>query len=409
MKLPSLPRLMLTHADFPEQDWSVWEARKFNHPGMGRTIDTSYLTVRPCCIHCATWICSGCWYWRRSRATRAVSQYCGRCGSREGFFSAIRHLKPHEAMRSVPFRVPRMMGDDEVRAARMGDPEEKIGELPAGLGELDRMMSGACPAGDPCPGTGCPACCPTYDPCGEKSCHTCHPRLSGTFVTPGGVAVPVTMVIKQYKDEAIRASNRKKVWGTVTNPNEDAMDNLDKDVYGETPIADAALASGMPVSQDHLPILPHAVTVVTDKIREAHANGCRPKDLLTLSIEMAQELCNLAMQPTDENSGYPFKDTDDTMVIGPECFAQPDGSVISWKGENYYRRQITDEDRKLIAENSRATIEKRDEERRKKLLKEMALHHAVEVTKDMASTHSSARASIVVQTADAILEWLSKD
>lgn len=36
-----------------------------------------------------------------------------------------------------------------------------------------------CPAGDPCPGTGCPACCPEYDPCGEESGTFCcnNPRL----------------------------------------------------------------------------------------------------------------------------------------------------------------------------------------------------------------------------------------
>lgn len=27
----------------------------------------------------------------------------------------------------------------------------------------------------------------------------------------------------------------------------------------------------------------------------------------------------------------------DVTTIGPECFAAADGSVISWKGENYYR------------------------------------------------------------------------
>lgn len=25
----------------------------------------------------------------------------------------------------------------------------------------------------------------------------------------------------------------------------------------------------------------------------------------------------------------------DTVVIGPECFAKPDGSVLCWRGENY--------------------------------------------------------------------------
>lgn len=36
-------------------------------------------------------------------------------------------------------------------------------------------------------------------------------------------------------------------------------------------------------------------------------------------------------------SEYPHKDGDFT-VIGPECFASPDGKVISWRGENYVRQ-----------------------------------------------------------------------
>lgn len=35
-------------------------------------------------------------------------------------------------------------------------------------------------------------------------------------------------------------------------------------------------------------------------------------------------------------SKYPYSDGDQ-IVLGPEVFAQFDGSVICWKGENYYR------------------------------------------------------------------------
>lgn len=31
---------------------------------------------------------------------------------------------------------------------------------------------------------------------------------------------------------------------------------------------------------------------------------------------------------------YPYQDGE-YVVIGPECFSKPDGSVLSWKGENY--------------------------------------------------------------------------
>ena len=32
----------------------------------------------------------------------------------------------------------------------------------------------------------------------------------------------------------------------------------------------------------------------------------------------------------------------DTVVIGPECFASLDGSVLCWKGENYVRQSTAD-------------------------------------------------------------------
>lgn len=34
-------------------------------------------------------------------------------------------------------------------------------------------------------------------------------------------------------------------------------------------------------------------------------------------------------------------DTTETGVIGPECFASADESVICWKGVNYYRQPTT--------------------------------------------------------------------
>ena len=37
---------------------------------------------------------------------------------------------------------------------------------------------------------------------------------------------------------------------------------------------------------------------------------------------------------------YPYEDGDVT-VIGPECFAAADGSVVCWRGENYTPQQPT--------------------------------------------------------------------
>lgn len=45
---------------------------------------------------------------------------------------------------------------------------------------------------------------------------------------------------------------------------------------------------------------------------------------------------------TVENSpAYPYADGD-TTVIGPECFARPDGVVLSWKGVNYIPQSSND-------------------------------------------------------------------
>lgn len=72
-------------------------------PGFKR--DREYLPVtdrhpddpRPICKECATWVCHGCWDYRRQRANRhpncAGMQVCRKCGSREGEFLATRHLK----------------------------------------------------------------------------------------------------------------------------------------------------------------------------------------------------------------------------------------------------------------------------------------------------------------------------
>lgn len=155
MKLPSIEALHTTRADFPERGWKSWEARRHNRVPDGSTIDTDYLNTKPCCIHCATWVCAGCWDFRRSRASRAVSQYCPRCGGIEGFFIAVRHVEPHESLPRVPYRVPRLGPD----------------------------MS--CAGGDPCPGTGCPACCPVLDPCYLETCtFRCSQQLPSAPLIP---------------------------------------------------------------------------------------------------------------------------------------------------------------------------------------------------------------------------------
>lgn len=144
------------------------------------------------------------------------------------------------------------------------------------------------------------------------------------------------------------------------------------------------------------PILPHAVMTATTIIREAYAQGAKPADNVMLTIAEVQELCNLATQ-------YPHPDGDG-MVLGPEVFTA--GDVISWQGENYYKRQVTDKDRELIAKNAKASIERRDRERAERLLREMAMHHAVEIHKaGLSAGHIPTKS--LTDAADDILKWLT--
>lgn len=49
--------------------------------------------TRAICDECGTWVCHGCWGWRRPGALRHQPQRCRNCGSDEGEFKPIRHRK----------------------------------------------------------------------------------------------------------------------------------------------------------------------------------------------------------------------------------------------------------------------------------------------------------------------------
>lgn len=371
------------------------------------------------------------------------------------------------------------------------------------FGPKVKASSLACPAGDPCPATGCPACCPDYDPCGKPECVGCRnrkraenvdrtiisdvherafwgihrfresPDILGCTLCGWGYQDPIhrkekTMHVPEETDlpnlaEAEKIVGVEPEWGleecgwvvqhaTPETPDEycgeevppgqeycgkhqrmaakmirheggvgdpkpepqlackyhcfeDQVNYPECPVHGisaeagvETPLADSALKSGLPISRDHEP-LPHSVTVVIEKIREAYAAGNGPENILAFPIGLLNELCNLATQ-------YPHPDGDG-MVLGPEIFAGPNEEVISWKGQNYYKRVPTDKDRELIAKNAKATIERRDKERAERLLRETAMHHAVELHKAGLSAGNIPTRSIT-QSADDILEWLNK-
>lgn len=95
----------------------------------------------------------------------------------------------------------------------------------------------------------------------------------------------------------------------------------------------------------------------------------------------------------DGKSRYPFKDTDDTIVIGPECFSQPDRSVIAWQGEYYYHREGP-----VVAS---VEIERLAE--RRAYLRRDAMQWAVDIHKAEANTGP------LDSTADMIYNWLIKE
>lgn len=225
--------------------------------------------------------------------------------------------------------------------------EEALEEHDKTFGSKVRVHSLACPAGDPCPATGCPACCPSYDPCGEKNCRSCNPK-------EGDMHVP---------EEANLA---KKL----------TADDIDEAVYGDK--SEAGVEE----------VLPHVVKMVTDKIREAYANGNGPENILAFKILELQELCNLAVQAEYQRSGV----VEDAL------------RRVLAEGR---RREVTDKDRELIAKNAKATIERRDAERAKKLMRETAMHHAVELHKAGLRAGNIPTKSIT-QSADDILEWLKR-
>lgn len=160
-----------------------------------------------------------------------------------------------------------------------------------------------------------------------------------------------------------------------------------------TPIADAALAAGFPVSQDHETILPHAVKTVSDKIRCGHANGCADTDMISMTIAEAKELCNLAVQPQLVPKQYPFQDGDGMLVLGPEVFAGPDEQVLVWKGEHFHKA-------------AKPTELREDPEARKQYMRRDSMEWSVRLHEKALANGQMVGTPSVISGAQQILDWL---
>lgn len=328
-----------------------------NHSQVPRNevLDQNPEKAQPCCIVCGTWVCRECWGYRRpyARYDQPAHRICGRCGGIDGFFLATRHThwkanKPffvngyrHRVMPKIPFEVPTMS---------ISNPW-------------------ACPAGDPCPGTGCHACCPSYDPCGKPGCNNCK-------------------VEKMHVPE-------------------------EADAMIETPVSDAALEAGLPIVQ---PPEPNECDWVT---RPATLET--PDEYCGLEVGEGKEFCPRHQASADRmmiaedspatklvgtlaaigeavKKDYPYQEGD-AIILGPECFAVPDEDMIAWQGE-WYRKQPQPKE-----------SVKRDAAAERKYMRRDCMDWAVRLMEPKIRPDSlpSATASSTVQLAQSLYEWLIEE
>lgn len=393
VRLPTAVAYGVTRADFPEQDWSVWESHKYCHPGLGQMVDTKYLNVWPCCIHCATWICSGCWDFRRMRASRSVSQYCPKCGGREGFFSATRHgTRNSHAPAHVPrppFMVPRMS------VIREGDPRYNLTQdLVEGDSHRQNWAMNVL----------------------DATKHM-NPVQAGIYIDQHSYR-PDPERIKAFYLELAESQRDRRLWeNQVSNENAMGLDPEEKRGWGvkqpdelehrdpgfsldalrpdgsvnDEKTSESIAIQPAPLGGFHFDTVEervygsNVVEAMRQKVEEALANGCQPGDRLTCTIAEAREL--IASRFTK----YPYDDGE-VVVLGPEIFVNPEAEVISWKGENWVKQQ------KAVEAPAYLGSQKRE-----------ALEYAIRAAAPASSTQRPVdRTAQIVDTADAILAWLQK-
>ena len=134
--------------------------------------------------------------------------------------------------------------------------------------------------------------------------------------------------------------------------------------------------------------LPHAVTVISDKIREAYTVGNGPDNILAFPIRLLNELCNLATQ-------YPYPE-DGLVMLGPDVYAGPDEEVLVWKGQNYYK----------VAEPLQP--EAPDPAKERRWARQEAMGWAVQLHSAVLRSGNAPDRSLR-DTAQAILDWMNAD
>lgn len=399
MRLPTAVAYGVTQADFPEQDWTVWEVRKYNHPGLGQTVDTKYLTVWPCCIHCATWICSGCWDFRRMRASRSVSQYCARCGSRDGFFSATRHgtRNPHmpQHVPRPPFVVPRM------NVIRDGDPRYNLTQdLVEGDSHRQNWAMNVL----------------------DATKHM-NPVQAGIYIDQHPYR-PDPERIKAFYLELVESQRDRRLWENQVSNEETSVDHEENRDWGvkqpdelehrdpgfsldalrpDGSVQDEKASESIAIqpprkhgfrfgAADEPDRRSNIVQAMMRKVEEALANGCQAGDRLSMAVAEVQALIDSAVTP------YPYDDGE-VVVLGPEIFVNPEAQVISWKGENWVKQpEPQDPDKAVAGALSDSAWQKRE-----------AMELALRIMPPASSTERPIdRVAAVMNAAEEMLTWFQK-
>lgn len=96
-------------------------------------------------------------------------------------------------------------------------------------------------------------------------------------------------------------------------------------------------------------------------------------------------------------SGYPFKDNDGMLVLGPDVLVGPDDGVITWRGEHYHRLTVKP---MAPAEESQAD--------RRVWMRRDAMQWAVELHKAILTSGGESRTR-VTETAQTIYDWMIQD
>lgn len=282
------------------------------------------------------------------------------------------------------------------------------------------MNPWACPAGDPCPGTGCHACCPSYDPCGKSECKTCHvddPVHHNQLVARG-------LIHHKWNEDEVHVPEEAD---TMTDLEE--CDWVVRMATPETP--DEYCGLEVPRGNEFCPRHQkktdnmarwEARAAEKEKFlgdnRPMPAKPCadrepHPSHLWHYKADGETRWCIGLSSPEEPSklqqtlseigqavSEYPHDDGD-VIVLGPEIFLDKETQVISWKGKNYAPVEVPEP----------LTEVKRDISADCRYARQSAAEWAVSLIRPTVTpdTLVSNTANTTVQLAQRLYDWLIQE